>query len=134
MLSNDVLLFSGNVNSNLKLKKDWTIDVFGFFRGRRQTLQGFNPSFSIMGLGVNKKVWNNRGTLGIRVIEPFFENKQFKSELEGPTYIQTNSFSIPFRSVGINLSYKFGKLDFKQRQRNTRIKNDDQKQGDDQQF
>lgn len=133
MLSNDALLFSGNINSNLKLKNDWTIDMFGFFRGRRQTLQGFNPSFSIMGLGVNKKVWDDRGTLGIRVIEPFFENKQFKSELEGPTYIQTNSFSIPFRSIGLNLSYKFGKLDFKQRQRNTRIKNDDQKQGDDNQ-
>ncbi|MEM9859463.1 MAG: TonB-dependent receptor [Bacteroidota bacterium] len=124
-VTNQALLWNGNVNSNIKLKKDWVIDLFGFYRAPRQTLQGINPSFSIFSMGIRKQIWEKRGSIGLRIVEPFFPNKSFGSELVGDTFFQESEVLIPFRSFGINFSYKFGKLDFKQRQRRSKIRNDD---------
>jgi len=119
--------------SNIKLPNDWMIDAFGFARPRRQTLQGYNPSFSIFGMGIKKQIWDKRGSIGLSIIEPFKERKPFESELgsEDSDFYQRNVFSIPFRSFGINFSYKFGQLDYKARQKRSRISNDDQKSGGD---
>ncbi|GAB3336703.1 outer membrane beta-barrel family protein [Marivirga atlantica] len=123
---NDALLLSGNINSNIKLPYDITIDAFGFARPRRQTLQGFNPGFSIFGIGAKKEIFDERGSIGISIIEPFQKRKPFISETKNENFYQRNVFEIPFRSFGINFSYKFGKLDYKARQRRSRINNDDQ--------
>jgi outer membrane receptor protein involved in Fe transport len=132
-VSNNAWLFSGNLSSNIKLPNDWMIDAFGFARPRRQTLQGYNPSFSIFGMGIKKQLWDKRGSIGLSIIEPFQARKPFESELgdENSDFYQRNVFSIPFRSFGLNFSYKFGQLDYKARQKRSRISNDDQKSGGD---
>ena len=125
-LSNSAVLLGGNVNSNIQLKNGWIIDASGFFRGRRQTIQGFNPAFSIFSMGFRKELWDKKGSLGIRIVEPFFENKTFVSEITGEGFTQTSERAIPFRSFGINFQYRFGK--FKgARERRSRIRNNDQK-------
>lgn len=101
-------------------------DFFGFFQAPRFTLQGENASFSIMGIGVKKEFKNY--SLGIRIIEPFAANKNFDSDITGADFRQVTQFSIPFRSIGVNFSYKFGKVDFKERK--SKIKNSDQKAGE----
>ncbi len=131
LLTNNAILFNGNINSNLKIGNDWVIDLFGFYRAPNQTLQGVNPSFSIMSMGIRKEVWDKKGSIGIRIVEPFFEYKTFRSELEGTDFYQMSERNIPFRSFGFNFEYKFGKLDFRQRQRRTKIRNDDQSGGGD---
>ena len=130
-LSNDAILWNGNINSNIKLKNSWTIDMFGFYRARRQTLQGYNPSFSIFGMGIQREIWDQKGSIGLRIIEPFFENKIFGSELIGEGFVQKSEFVLPFRSFGINFSYKFGKMDYKKKERRSVIDNKDQKDGGD---
>ena len=78
---------------------------------------------------MTKLIWkeiNKKFSLGIRIVEPFFENKNFGGELKGPNFTQTIDTSVPFRSFGLNLTYKFGKLDFKQKTRNSKIDNNDQ--------
>lgn len=114
------------MNGEYTIRGDFKADFFGFFMSPRVTLQGENPSFSIMGVGLRKdfKAWS----LGVRIIEPFRANKSFNSNLEGEDFVQSNNFSIPFRSIGINVRYKFGKVDFKERK--SKIKNNDLKQGD----
>lgn len=101
-------------------------DFFGFFQAPRFTLQGENASFSIMGIGFKKEFKNY--SLGIRIIEPFAANKNFDSDITGADFRQVTQFSIPFRSIGVNFSYKFGKVDFKERK--SKIKNADQKAGE----
>lgn len=128
-VTRQAIVWNGNINSNLKLSKNWVIDLFGFYRAPRQTLQGTYPSFSFMTMGVRKEIWNKRGSIGLRVVEPFFANKEFGSDLESDLFRQSSLFSIPFRSVGINFSCKFGKLDYNKRPRRSKIKNDDQKSG-----
>ncbi len=124
-LTRDVVVWDGNLNGNIKLKRDWRIDLFGFYRAPRQTLQGTNPSFSLFTMGINKEI-NDKLSLGIRLVEPFFATKNFGSELEGSNFRQVTNTDVPFRSFGINVTYKFGKLDFNQRQRRSKINNQDQ--------
>ena len=78
-----------------------------------------------MGFGLRKdfKAWS----IGIRVIEPFAVNKDFNSDIQGDGFRSVSNFSLPFQSFGLNVRYKFGKVDF--RERKSKIKNDDQKGG-----
>ena len=101
-------------------------DFFGFFQAPSFTLQGENASFSIMGIGFRKDFKNL--SLGIRIIEPFSKNKNFDSDITGSDFRQITRFAIPFRSIGVNFKYKFGKVDFKKRK--SKIKNSDQKSGE----
>ena len=82
-------------------------------------------------MGIRKNIWEKKGAIGIRIVEPFFQFKTFESELTGANFFQTSERNIPFRSFGINFQYKFGKLDFSQRQRRTKINNNDQDSGGD---
>lgn len=129
-LSNQALLWNGNMNSQIKLKNDLSIDMFGFYRSPRQTIQGVNPSFWIWGLGARKEIWDGKGSIGLRFIEPLVRFKRFRSELESPNISQFSERGIPFQSYGFSFSYKFGKLDFKTRTRRSKIDNQDLKQGD----
>lgn len=125
-LSNSALNYQIFTNGEYSISGTLKADLFGFFRSNRATLQGTQPSFSIFGVGVRKDIkdWS----VGIRIIEPFAANKYFISSLSGATFRQESSFSIPFRSFGLNLRYKFGKVDFKERK--SKIKNTDQKSED----
>lgn len=129
-LSRSTVIWNGNVGANINLPRDWKFDLFGFARSPRQTLQGENPSFWLYGMGLRKQ-FNKRFSLGIRAIEPFNERKNFPSEIQGENFYQRSDFSIPFRSIGFSISYNFGQLDFNdnQRGRRSKINNDDQKGG-----
>lgn len=120
-----------NVFLNGEVKFSGTVkgDFFGFFRSPVRTIQGDNPSFSIFGFGIKKEFKNS--SVGIRIIEPFRPNKYFDSNIYGPGFSQNSSFGIPFRSFGVSYSYKFGKVDFKERK--SKVKNQDLKQGGEQQ-
>lgn len=116
------VFFSGEYSITGSLK----VDMFGFFRSPRRSLQGDQASFSMYGLGAKKEF--NKWTLGIRLIEPFNETKFFDSRQEGSDFVQESSFGLPFRSFGLSLGYKFGNVDFKERK--SKIKNDDLKSGE----
>ena len=130
-ISNDGIQYRIFGNTSLNLDKGYKIDAFGFFNAPRPSLQGTFPAFSIMGFGISKEIFKERGSIGIRLVEPFSKYKDFKTDLEGPTFVQESVFSIPFRSVGINFNYRFGKLDFRASNRRSKIQNDDLKEGGD---
>ncbi len=115
------VFFGGEYNITSTIKADF----FGFFNSPRRSLQGDQASFSIYGFGARKEF--KKWSVGIRVIEPFNRDKFFNSSQSGPNFTQDVVFSIPFRSIGLNVRYKFGKVDFKERK--SKIKNDDLKSG-----
>ena len=132
-ISNDALLFNGNINSTIDFGKGFKFEMFGFYRAPRQTLQGKNASFSLLSIGFQKE-FNKRTSLGINITEPFFNYKEFPSVLEGENFYQRSNNAILFRSFGLTFNYRFGKLDFRQQRRRTRIENDDLKEGGGDQF
>lgn len=127
--SNSALNYQLFSNGEYSITSTLKADFFGFFRSKQPTLQGSTPSFSIMGIGARKdiKSWS----IGFNVIQPFDANQEFNTFQEGAGFSQFSGFSIPFRSVRLNVRYKFGKVDFKERR--SKIRNTDQKGGGDQQ-
>ena len=109
------------------MKNNWKVEGFGFMRSPSQTLQGTSTSFSMMSFGIKKDFKNKRGSLGIRIVEPFAKNgnKIFISELSGSNFNQSSERTILFTSIGISFKYTFGKLNFKSSSKGSKIKNDD---------
>ncbi len=129
-VSNTGLLYRINLNQNVKLPKGFIAEMFGFFNSPRQTLQGTRASFWIYSFAFKKEIFNEKGSVGLTFVEPFNKYKNFDSDFEGDGFRQITEFRIPFRSFGVNFSYRFGKLDFQQqRRRNNRINNNDAKDG-----
>jgi ferric enterobactin receptor len=129
-LSRRAIVWGGNINSSFSFPNDYKLEIFGFYRAPRQTLQGFNPSFTMLNIGFQKE-FNKKATLGITIVQPFKEYLRFPSQLEGATFFQRSESLIPFRSFGLNFGYRFGKMDFNKmpKQRRNVIRNDDQKDG-----
>jgi ferric enterobactin receptor len=128
-LSQQAIIMDGNLNATLSLKKGFKVEAFGFFRPQRRTIQGFSTPFSLFSMGAKKEFWDKRASLGIRIVEPFKRLKEFPSELSGEGFYQRSNFAIPFRNIGLSFSYRFGKLDFKQKRVRSKIRNNDLKQG-----
>ena len=130
-LANTGIQYNGFVSTGVKLKKDWRIDAFSFYNSRSLTLQGEVPSFSYFQMAISKDLFKDkRGSIGFKVVEPFFENKSFKSDLSSSTFKQTSNFQLPFRSFGLSFKYRFGKLDFQAPTRRSKINNSDSKKGE----
>ena len=121
-------VISGNGGGSYTFSDKLRADFFVFGRGRQQTLQGSQPSFSLYGVGMNYDI-SPRTALGLRIITPFSRDKVFASSLRGSDFTQESSFTIPFRSFGVTFNHKFGQVDFKAQNRRTRVRNDDQKDG-----
>jgi len=128
-LSNNGVLYNVFTSSSFNFKNGWKAEIFGFFNAPRRTLQGQATSFWMYSLGIQKEIFNKRGSIGIRMVDPFNDSKKFSNELRGSDFYQFSEFRLPFRSFGINFNYRFGKLDFKAKTKNTKIRNSDLKQG-----
>ncbi len=127
-----VLLYSYFIGGSYDLGKNWKAETFGHYRSRTQTIQGYTDSWSMMSFGVKKTFNNKRGSVGLRIIEPFQKNKEFESKLEGNFFSQSSVRTIPYRSFAISFKYTIGKLNFKDSNKKTNIKNDDiQEEGGD---
>jgi outer membrane receptor protein involved in Fe transport len=116
--------------AELSLKNGFIAQVFAVENSPRHTIQGTNPSFSILGAGVRKQFLNKKASIGINTLEPFNEYKHFDTKTTSPGLSQTSTFAFPFRSVGLTFSYSFGKVSFSNPTPKKGINNDDMKQGD----
>ena len=120
-----VLLYSYFMGGSYDLGGNWKAETFGHFQSPTQTIQGSTTSWSMISCGIKKTFKNKRGSIGLRMIEPFQKNKEFKSDLEGDFFSQSSVRTIPFRSFAISFKYTIGKLNFKDSNKKTNIKNND---------
>ncbi len=104
--------------------------VFAIENSPRRTIQGTNPSFSLLGFGVRKQFDNKKASIGVNVLQPFNKYKYFDQNITGPGLTQTSSTAFPFRSVGLTFSYSFGKITFSNPK--TKSNNPDDEKQDDQ--
>lgn len=132
-LSNKGILYNFFASSSYTFSKGWKAEAFGFYRAPQRTLQGERTSFWMTSIGIQKELWEKRGSIGIRIVDPFNKYKTFSTKLEGDNFYQASEFQLPFRSFGINFRYTFGRLDFKGKSIRSKIKNNDQKSGGDNQ-
>lgn len=122
-------LYKAFISGSVTLPKNLIAETFFILNSPRRTFQGENPSFSMWQVSFNKQILNKKAKIGLNIVDPFNETKHFKSNINSAELVQVQDFGVPFRSVGINFSYQFGKTNFNPQPRKKRgVTNDDLKQ------
>jgi hypothetical protein len=102
-----------NLNVTYQFPHDFTGEIFGNYNSSQRTIQGTRPSFAYYNLAFRKNFWNKKASIGLTASDPFNAYIRQTSVTNGTNFSQTSLRQVPFRSFGITLNYKFGKLEFK---------------------
>ena len=108
---------SWNYRINMNLSYNFTStlagEFFANFRSPRNELQGKYPSFSSYTFAFRKQIWKKKGSVALTATNIFSEYLNQATTLYGQGFTINSTRKIPFRSIGINFTWKFGKLEFK---------------------
>jgi ferric enterobactin receptor len=102
-----------NLNATYQFPHNLTAEIFGNYNSSQRTIQGTRPAFAFYNLAIRKQLLNKKLSLGLTASDPFNQYINQRSTTTGPGFDQTNLRQVPFRSFGITLNYRFGKLEFK---------------------
>ncbi len=127
--SNEGFVISGRLFGSYEFTEQWALQFFGFARGRQIQLQGYQTSFYIYSLSLNRYFKEKRGSIGIGA-ENFLNNgMKMTSSVETPLIDQYNTNLMRNMNFKINLSYRIGKLTTGQSRRQRKVDNNDLKEG-----
>jgi ferric enterobactin receptor len=107
------LAYRANLNASYEFASNLSAEVFGAYRSSQRTIQGTNPAFGFYDFAIRRQFWNKNASIGLTAANPFNMYVKQTATIDGSNFSQTNIRQVPFRSFGISLSYKFGKLEFK---------------------
>ena len=107
---NEGFVISGRLFGNYSLPRDWQIQAFSFYRGRRVQLQGSAGGFGIYSLSLNKQFAEKRGSIGFGAENFFTPEFKMRNELVTSTITQKSVTGMRFMNFKINFSYRIGKL------------------------
>ena len=106
-------IYRFNINASYRFPSDLATEFFGSFNSRHHEAQGNYPSFIYYSMAIRKLFWNRDGSLALTANNFFGKYLDQRADVYGPGFV-TNSFrQIPFRSVGINFTWKFGDMEMK---------------------
>ena len=109
-----------NMNASYQFSNTLVAEFFGNFNAARHEAQGRYPSFTSYNMAVRKQFWNKKGSLALTAINPFNKYVTQKTNLFGPNFNVVSVRRIPFRSIGINFTWKFGRLTFKKEEEDSK--------------
>lgn len=102
-----------NLNAAYQFSKSLAGEFFGNFNSARHEAQGSYPSFTTYSIALRKQIWKKKGSLAFTATNPFDEYVNQRTLVFGPGFSVTSLRKIPYRSFGLNFTWKFGKLEFK---------------------
>jgi len=102
-----------NMNATYQFTNTLVAECFGNFNSARNEAQGKYPSFTSYTMAVRKQFWQKKGSIALTATNLFSETLTQKTVLKGTNFNQYGERITPFRSIGINFTWKFGKLEFK---------------------
>ncbi|MFN3841439.1 MAG: TonB-dependent receptor domain-containing protein [Cyclobacteriaceae bacterium] len=128
--SNQGWVPSGRLFGNYKINDRWSLQAFGFYRGRQVSLQGYQGGFGTYSLAIRKDFKDKKGGFGIGFENFFTPQFRIKGVTETPSIQQTNLNIRDVFSIRINFNYRFGKMSYDNQPRKRRsVNNDDLKEG-----
>ena len=82
------MLYNYNFGGTVNLRNNLKFETWGWYSSPQQTIQGYSDSWSMMSFGIKKDFKNKRGSLGLRIVEPFLKNgeKIMRTELSGNNF------------------------------------------------
>ncbi len=130
--SNQGWVYSGRLFGSYGLGKNWALQGFSFYRGRRVQLQGYQGGFGTYSLGARKEFKSKKGSVGFGLENFLAPSMKIRNSTETLSISQKSVNVMNNFSFRINVSYRIGKMSFDQpRRRNRSINNDDLKDGGD---
>lgn len=102
-----------NLNASYQFSNTLAGEFFGNFNSARNEAQGKYPSFTNYSFAIRKQFWNKNGSLALTATNPFKDAVDQRTSLYGPNFVVNSLRSIPFRSFGLNFTWKFGHLEFR---------------------
>ncbi|HMH23029.1 MAG TPA: TonB-dependent receptor [Puia sp.] len=102
-----------NMNATYQLSNSFVLEFFGNFNSPRNEIQGKYPSFTSYNFAFRKQIWNKKGSIAFTTTNPFSKYLGQETAVTGSNFTLNSSRRIPFRSFGINFTWKFGKLEFR---------------------
>lgn len=111
--SNSVNL-RANINASYQFPNDLAAEFFGNFSSHHHEAQGYYPSYISYSLAIRKQFWNKKGSLALTANNFFSKYVDQRTELYGPGFVTNSLRMVPYQSIGINFTWKFGRLVIKQ--------------------
>lgn len=102
-----------NLNATYEFSNNFIAEVFGNYNARQKSIQGTRPGFGFYNIALRKQFMNKKASVGLTAANPFSQYVNQTATSFGPNFNQSSLRQVPYRSFGISLSYKFGKLEFK---------------------
>jgi ferric enterobactin receptor len=110
-----------NLNGTYQLPKDLIVELFGNYNSSFTNVQGKTPHFISYNFALRKLFLNKMASFGFTTTNPFSQYVNQVSTVTGANFTTYNLRQVPFRSFGISLMYKFGKLEFKKEKQNDNL-------------
>jgi outer membrane receptor protein involved in Fe transport len=102
-----------NLNAAWQVAPTFVMEFFGNFNSARNEIQGRYPSFTSYNLAARKQFWNKKASVAFTTTNPFNLYVNQTTAVSGTGFTLNSLRQIPYRSFGINFTWKFGKLEFK---------------------
>lgn len=103
-------IYRFNINAVYQFSRDFAAEFFGNFRSHHHEAQGFYPAFISYDLALRKLFWNRKGSVALTVNNVFSKYVNQRTDLYGPEFVSSSLRKVPYRSIGINFTWKFGRL------------------------
>ena len=102
-----------NLNATYQLASTFVLEFFGNFNSARNEIQGRYPSFTSYNFAARKQFWKKKASIAFTTTNPFGEYVNQATQVTGANFTLNSLRQIPYRSFGLNVTYKFGRLEFK---------------------
>jgi ferric enterobactin receptor len=102
-----------NFNGTWQITPSITFETFLNYNSPRTNVQGTMPSFTTYNLALRKQLFNKKGSLAFTATNPFTQYVEQVTNLTGQNFTLYNVRELPYRSFGLNFTYKFGRMEFK---------------------
>ena len=127
--SNEGWVATARLRAGYKLNKGWELESFTMFRGRQIQLQGTQGGFRIYNLGLQKAFANKKGSLGFGVENFLTSGLVIQNYTVTPIIDQHSVTTLHNLSFKINFDYRIGKMNFNKPKKRKSVKNEDMKEG-----
>ncbi len=104
-----------NVNATYQFSKTLVAEFFGNFNSRRTEIQGKFPSFTTYSFAVRKLLFKNKAGIAFTTTDPFNKYVDQATDITGQNFSVISDRKIPCRSFGLSFTWKFGKMEYKEK-------------------
>ena len=103
-------IYRFNINASYQFANGFAAELFANYRSRHHEAQGLYPSYTSYNMALRKTFWNKNGSLALTLNNIFSKYVDQRTDLFGPGFVSSSLRQVPYQSVGLNFTWKFGRL------------------------